>query len=242
MASEFEKYRIPLYDVPGGQTSDYIKETQGRYNKLQQERGRFVHIPEQSTYTENQSLGRALIVLAGPVLSGKTTLAEALSIELGGVDIKDIDDGWRKRWGTLENRPKMPAVYEHNQNRTRLYHKRDQPVIMVATYSWSTYHELLRNFASEAQTPLRVFVLGIPDEKKETEFTARLEKRRNDPHNLSDITTPERVRELWSSYMPMPEYNDPNDPSIKVINIDSTQDPIENAQFIANFLSDLRKD
>ena len=169
----------------------------------------------------------------GPNLSGKTTLANSLSKALA-VPILDIDEGWRNKWGSLENRPPMPEVYAYNHQRALPYLAENKPVIIVATYSQPAYHEMLDNFARESQSPLRVFH-NLPTDIEETK--RRLEKRLSDPNDLSDVRTLNQVLEIQSHYHPIS-----NHPNIWVMEIDGTRLQEENVAKIITSLSDRRKD
>ncbi len=180
-------------------------------------------------------LAKCLIVIAGPVLYGKTTLANVLAPRLSA-PILDIDEGWRERWGSLENRPAMPEVYDHNHDRARPFLAVGRPAILVATYSWEGYHKKLKEFTEKVGTPLRVFLLTIPTDKVEKETERRLKLRQADPNNLSDVTTNERVQELYARYQPIT-----SDTGIWVMELDSTAPPEENVEKIVASLADLRK-
>lgn len=182
-------------------------------------------------------LAQSIIVIAGPNLSGKTRLSDELAQHLD-ISLLDIDQGWRERWGTLENRPPMPEVYAHNHDRARPILAEGKPVVLVATYSWPTYHEMLEQLAKETNSPLRVFILGIPEDKADEEIKRRLAMRLGDPNNISDIVSEEKVWESRNKYRVMQQ---PDDPTMKVTVIDSTIDPTENVKFILSSLSDLRK-
>lgn len=181
------------------------------------------------------SLGKCLIVIAGLPLSGKTTLADIVSRSIEA-PILDIDEYWRTTYGSIENRPKMIEVYKGNQARATELLAQDKPALIVATYSWTGYHEVLKEFSTEKDSPLRVFFLTIPGDD---ELRRRLAIRQNDPANISDVVTVEKVFELRDRYQAIS--NDPNYPNLQVVQIDSTKSVEENAGIIINSLADLRK-
>ena len=166
--------------------------------------------------------------------SGKTTLTKELSNKLG-LPFFDIDEGWRERWG-LRNKPSMSVCYAYNHNRARPYLDRECPTIIVATYSWTGYHDMLRTFAQETESPVRVFLLRSPVDV----IRDRVALRQDDPTDLSDVRTPDRAEELYNRYQPIISDKDKN-ANLLVIEIDSTQPPEKNVGIIIDSLHNLRK-
>lgn len=175
-------------------------------------------------------LQKCIVAVAGPCLSGKTTLAEALASKTNMVYL-DIDEARIEIYGDQLS-PPMGACYERNHDHAKPYLLEGKPVILGATYSWTGYHEMLKKLAEETQTPLRVILLKTSLE----EIIDRV-KMRQEHRDLSDVTTAEKAIDLYQRYQPIS-----NDPEVRVIEIDSSSSqPVEdNVNEVIAALVDLR--
>lgn len=173
-------------------------------------------------------LQKCIVVVAGPPLSGKTTLAEALLDQINVVYL-DIDEGWREEWG-LKDKPPMIECYEHNHQRAEPHLSEGRPVMLGATYSWTGYHKILKELAERTESPLRVFLLRAPVE----EIIKRV-KIRQAEGGLSDVTTVERAVELHGLYESINK-----DPEVWVMEIDSSQPVKDIVAIVMESLADLK--
>ncbi len=122
---------------------------------------------------ENRIILRpCIIVLMGLPLVGKTTLgkklASATNCVLLDVENARYPDGLLKQpmpRGTEEvERSAMKVAYKRNHQQAADALRRDEPVILAATYSRPLYHQMLTTLSEETQREMVIFLITAPDE------------------------------------------------------------------------------
>lgn len=150
------------------------------------------------------SVEKSIIVLAGLPFTGKTTLGQKMS-EVYGIPFFDIDEARHEimptpdnRWhGPEEEREIMMAAYIHNHEKAGEALKSGCAVILAATYSRNSYHEMLRELAQKHNVGFWVFLLEIPDSLVPSRLQERLRQA-----SSSNIVTIESYDEVKSRYKP----------------------------------------
>lgn len=113
-----------------------------------------------------------IVVLAGFPRVGKSTLANALVNRTNLVHC-DVDRArYQKhppetpppRGTEEEEKERMAQAYRRNHQQAKEALLRNQPVILNATYSRRSYHELLEQLARETGNQIVFFLLEAPDE------------------------------------------------------------------------------
>lgn len=228
--SEFRKHRHNLSDMPSRKPGDrYIDGIKRLHYADVSREAQFVWTPEGKS-----ELGKCLLVVAGPNLSGKTTLAEKLALVVD-TPILDIDANWRNEWRTVENRGRMSVdIYQSNHVRALDILKEKKPALLVAAYSWPTYHNEVIKFAEEQGCQLKVFQLSTPDEN---EARKRLALRLEDPNNISDMVDIDKIIGGYKTYRGFEESYS-NHPNVKVVHLDSHMKPEENLEIALASLRD----
>lgn len=150
-----------------------------------------------------------IIVLAGPPLSGKTTLGNRLHNETNGMFL-DVDVRRsqifrdKQNWLLPEDEHfqkqemfAMQTSYQANHERARNWIKAGTPVVLAATYSRELYHRMIRDLSKETGVFLAVFKVEPP--KSDEELLKRLEGR-NSGNNPSNVKTLEHFYEVLNRY------------------------------------------
>lgn len=145
---------------------------------------------------------KSIIVLSGLPFSGKSTIGKALAAKYE-IPFLDIDktrheiapDG---QWlGPEKEREVMMAAYTRNHEKASHVIESGKAVILAATYSRESYHEMLRKLAQKHQVPLKVFLLNIPNALVPLRLQERL--RQGSPSNIITIDSYDEVKDR---YMP----------------------------------------
>lgn len=126
-----------------------------------------------------------IVVFTGPGFTGKTTLGHLLSERTNFV-FYDVDE---TRWSIFDKNPDqdfpdvlpdqmerfaMLTSYQANHERARNAIWAGKPVILAATYSRETYHEMLKSLQQEMGIPMKVFLLEASDKEIEIRIQKRL--------------------------------------------------------------------
>lgn len=145
---------------------------------------------------------KSLVVLAGLPLSGKTTIGKLLS-EKYKIPFLDIDETraefdnsgiWH---GAEKEREIMLEAYTQNHNKAGIHLVAGKPVIIAATYSRSSYHDMLKELSKNHAVDCYFFLL----EASEESVKVRLEHRKK--HGAkSNINTLESYKEVRDRYQP----------------------------------------
>lgn len=166
---------------------------------------------------------------------GKTTLGRSIQQASNAVFL-DVDRARRELYGTtqrlsgMQEAQAMLASYQANHQRARDAIAQGFPVIIAATYSRQLYHDMLKELAQQTDVPLRVFQLETPL----TKIGERIAARNTDPHNQSNVVSPEDFFEIYRRYNPMN--------GIPIQRIDTTKPIEENVREIVESLADLQID
>ncbi len=124
-------------------------------------------------------LEKRIIALTGLPLTGKTTLGERL-VQKTDALFFDVDRARQelKRgndWlGSDREREIMLEAYQFNHEKAEAALKTGRAVILAATYSRPTYHEMLERLSSDEHVPLDVFLLALPQEEAEIRIAKRV--------------------------------------------------------------------
>ena len=152
-----------------------------------------------------------IIVFAGLPFTGKTALGRELA-SMSNFLFLDVDDARLEIFHKTPmlspdfERERMLLAYQRNHAKASAYVLGNQPVIIGTTYSRDYYHDMLR----ELPTPLRVFLLGAPDDV----IQQRIEDR--SPNSSSNITTFEEYLRTKEYFKPPPALTETFDTSLPV--------------------------
>lgn len=154
-----------------------------------------------------------IVALAGPPLSGKTTIGTELSRRTN-LTLFDVDQSGIDLEGLLEpgikhpfvNSMRMAVKYTYNHYLAGLHLAEGKPVIVTATYSHHTYEYLLREILTDTyqrlyQSPeslLRIFLLDAPVESLSLRIAERTDKG-----SVSDVNTLEHATSLRRRFVPI---------------------------------------
>lgn len=143
----------------------------------------------------------SLIVLAGLPLSGKTELGQAIvgSTDAAFFDIdktrQEISPG--NEWlGPEKEKEIMLAAYKRNHEKAEETLTVGKAVILAATYSRDTYHEMAQEVAAKAGVALYFFVLKVSEMEVEKRIEVR--KQSGADSNITDIESYVEVRDRYS--------------------------------------------
>lgn len=152
-----------------------------------------------------------IAALAGPPLSGKTTLGLALAerTNLHFLDIdekgKEIESLLEPLSGPLANTGRMMAKYGYLFSLAANELTKHRPVLLAATFSHNSYVDYLgaladlhRRLNQSPESALRFFVLDAPVESLGSRVSERVERGSN-----SDILTLDRAIDLRERFIPI---------------------------------------
>lgn len=135
---------------------------------------------------------KCLIALVGLPLVGKSFIGQELARQSNFI-FYDVDETRLELYpkkeysGPEREKEIMLESYQHNHKKAQQLLSDNKPVILAATYSRETYHEMLKKLARESKTPLKVFYLYIPDDQ----ITQRIKKRlaEGSTSNITNLDT-----------------------------------------------------
>lgn len=177
---------------------------------------------------------KCIIVLIGPPLTGKSTLGQELA-KHSNFTLLDVDEVRQKFFPSDKVlHPKleqsvMELSYQKNHQIAEELLQKNQPVVLVATYSRQFYHQMLEQLACTTSVPLRIFLL----QASHKEICQRLEKRQKE-ECLSNIKNLEDLMEVHNRFQSIINSS--------VVNIDTSHPLKKNVQEIFKSLASLQTD
>lgn len=175
---------------------------------------------------------KCLVVLAGPPLTGKSTLGKMLA-KKSNFTLLDIDEVRQKlfpgdkRLSEDEERNIMRACYQKNHELAKEFLLQGDPVILVATYSRDYSRAVLKELTTSTNSPFKFFLFDAP----EKEIKIRLNQRKKNK-NLSNIKTYADFLSVKNRYQ--------NIADINVKKIDTSEPRSKSLQQILENLDDLQ--
>lgn len=146
-----------------------------------------------------------IVVLAGLPRTGKGTLANALAQQTNFVHL-DVDYMRYKehppemippRGTDEEEYQKMIEAYRNNHKLAKQVLIGGKPVILNATYSRSTYHEMLHELSRETGCQIIFYQLEAPDDVIRERF---LSGQQSGASNISSFAQYEAIRSRYETY------------------------------------------
>jgi predicted kinase len=165
---------------------------------------------------EARTSAKALIVMAGPQLVGKTSFSKKISSRFG-IRVIDVDEMKFALFGDAateigadkEREAHMiGAAYGEMYRRARQVLDSGEPVITVATHSREVTHELAKATAKEAGVPLIVVSFDITKVPEIETFLRerlrnRLERKDGGLSNIIGEEGIELAKSTWARYIPL---------------------------------------
>lgn len=146
---------------------------------------------------------KCIVVLAGPPLTGKSTLGKELAKRTNFIFL-DVDEIRQKLFPADHPLPSeqekniMETSYKENHRLAKKWLAMGKPVILAATYAREFYHQQLKELSQNTKASLIVFQLAAPI----PEIKLRLYKRQQ-VESFSNIHSLEGYLEVKNRYQTM---------------------------------------